>query len=220
MALPHAVIFDLDGTLVDSIEDIALALDAALSHHGLPRPTRDMVRGWVGGGARDLICRAVGAAPADLIAPVLATFRTHYAASPVAHTQLYAGVAEVLDALAAARRPLGVLSNKPHALTVEISRRLLARWPFAEIAGQRDGAAIKPDPTGALAMARALGVAPADTALVGDAATDVATAHAAGMQAIAVTWGFRPRAELVAAAPAYVVDQPFELVALLAGSPG
>ena len=193
--MPLAFIFDLDGTLVDSLEDIAAALDRALADHGLAQPTRAQVRGWIGGGALELVRRAV--AP-ELVDAVFARFRVHYAAAPVVHTHLYAGIPAVLDALAA-RAKLAVLSNKPHALTTVICAQLLARWPFAAIAGHREGVPLKPDPTAVLAIARDLGVAPPDCAYVGDSAIDVATARAAGMRAIAVSWGFRPRAELAGA---------------------
>src|SRR5512139_3352695 len=113
----QAVIFDLDGTLVDSLDDIAVALDAALAEHGQPRPSRETVRSWVGGGARNLIAHAVAE---ELVEPVLARFRTHYAAALVVHTQLYPGIAGVLDRLTTVGTRLAVLSNKPHAMTVQI----------------------------------------------------------------------------------------------------
>jgi phosphoglycolate phosphatase len=211
----RAVLFDLDGTLVDSLDDIAVALDAALAELGRPRPSRETVRTWVGGGARKLIAHAV---EAPLVDEVLARFRSHYAAALVVHTQLYPGIADVLDQLTAAGTRLAVLSNKPHAMTVPISDALLARWPFAVIAGHREGFALKPSPQAALAIAGELGVAPAQCAFVGDSAIDVHTAHAAGMVAVAVTWGYRPRAELVAANPAHLVEDAAGLAAVLTSS--
>lgn len=207
-----AVLFDLDGTLVDSLEDIARALDRAFDDHGLPRPPRSALRGWVGGGARNLVQQAVDA---PLVDGILARFQHHYAAAPAEHTALYPGLAAVLDALVERGVRLAVISNKPHDLTVAIAAQLLARWPFAEIVGHRPGVPLKPDPTAALALAHALDVPPARCALVGDAATDVATARAAGMRAIAVTWGFRPRASLEAAHPDGIADHAAELLALL-----
>lgn len=208
----RAAIFDLDGTLVDSLDDITDALALATADAGLPVPSRDAVRGWIGGGARNLVAQAV---PADRVDEVLAGFRRHYDAAPVARTQLFPGIADALDALAARGDRLAILSNKPHVLTVEIARRLLARWPFEAVVGARDGVAPKPDPTSALALAGELGLAPSACALIGDAATDVATARAAGMRAVAVTWGFRPRHELAAAGAQSVIDHPDELTAAL-----
>ena len=206
------MIFDLDGTLIDSLEDIAAALDLALDDHGIARPPRARVRSWIGGGARNLVVHAVGEARADA---VLARFRVHYAAAPVVHTRLYAGLDAVLDGLAARGVALGVLSNKPHALTTRICDVVVARWPFRAVVGHREGAPLKPAPDTALAVAAALGVAPAQCAFVGDSAIDITTARAAGMIAIGVSWGFRPRAELEAANPDAIADAPAELAALL-----
>ena len=203
------IIFDLDGTLVDSLEDIACALDLALDDHGLSRPTRTQVRSWIGGGMRNLITKAV--AP-PLVDPVLARFRAHYAAAPVVHTKLYAGLDAVLDQLAP-RASLAILSNKADALTKRIAEVLLARWHFAPVIGQRDHVALKPSPDAALEIARTVGVAPADCTLVGDSEVDIATAHAAGMTGVGVSWGFRPRAELAAAS--WIADTPAELARLI-----
>jgi phosphoglycolate phosphatase len=210
----RAVIFDLDGTLVDSLDDITDALTGAMADIGLPAPGRDAVRRWIGGGARNLIEQA---APADRVDDVLARFRTRYHAAPVSHTHLFPGVDALLDRLAVAGGPaLAVLSNKPHDLTVRICDALLARWPFRSIVGHRAGSPLKPHPASALAISDELGLPPAACALVGDADTDIATARAAGMRAIAVTWGFRPRHELAAAGPAVMVDDPAEIADALA----
>jgi phosphoglycolate phosphatase len=208
--MARALVFDLDGTLVDSLPDIAAALAAALAEHAIAAPSLDTVRGWIGGGARALIGHAV--APA-LVEPVFARFLVHYAAAPVAHTRLYPGLGPVLDRLARSCT-LAVLSNKPHELTLQIAAALLAPWPFAVIVGAHPGVPLKPDPRAALAVAAQLDVAPGACTLIGDAPSDVATAQAAGMQAIAVAWGYRPRAELAAAGPAWIADAPAALLAL------
>jgi phosphoglycolate phosphatase len=207
------VIFDLDGTLVDSLDDIAGALGRAMTDAGLPAPGRDAVRGWIGGGARNLVAQALSPDGADRVDEVLAGFRRHYDAAPVAHTRLFDGIAGALDHLAG-RVTLAILSNKPHELTVAIAHALLGRWPFAAVVGARAGVAHKPDPASALALSRALDIAPADCAFVGDAGTDVATARAAGMRPIGVTWGFRPRSELIDAGADAIVDDPAELSSL------
>jgi len=202
-----AIVFDLDGTLVDSLDDLATALGAALVEHGLAPASRDTVRGWIGGGARNMVARA---APHARDA-VLARFHHYYAASPVAQTRLYPGVPEVLDHFVAFGITLAILTNKPHPLALRIATALLESWPFAVVSGERPGLPLKPNPDGALQIAAELGISPARCALVGDTAIDIATARAAGMLPVAVTWGFRPRAELVAASPAILVDTPAEL---------
>lgn len=208
---PRAVIFDLDGTLVDSLEDIAAALDLALDDHGISRPTRALVRTWIGAGARNLIVQAVGEDRADA---VLARFRAHYAATPVRHTALYPGLDAILDRFAAANLRLAVLSNKPDALTKPICAALLGRWRFDPVLGQRPHVALKPSPDAALEIAAALDIAPEHCAFVGDSAIDILTAQAAHMIPVAVSWGFRPRVELVAAQPALLADTPAELAVL------
>jgi phosphoglycolate phosphatase len=217
LAAMRAAVFDLDGTLVDSVDDIASALASALADDGLPGPALAQVRGWVGDGARALVARAVAGARADggaAVDRVLVRFRAHYRAVPVRHSRVYDGVTAVLDRLAADGWRLGVLSNKPHDLTTLIVDRLLP-GRFEAVAGHRPGVPLKPDPTAAHALGAELGVSPGGSAMIGDSAVDVATAHAAGMIAIAVTWGLRPRAELVAAAPHHLVDTPAQLLDVL-----
>lgn len=211
MSAARAILFDLDGTLVDSLDDIAEALVAALADHGVAEPPRGTICTWIGGGARQLVAHAV--AP-DLVEPVLARFRVHYAARPIVHTHLYAGMEAVLDAFVAAGHALAVLTNKPHDLAVAICAPLLAPWPFRAIVGARPGVPLKPDPAAAITLAAELGVPPASCTMVGDSGIDLEMAHAAGMQAVGVSWGYRPRAELAAANPALLADAPAELLAL------
>jgi len=213
----RAVLFDLDGTLVDSLADIASALTAALADHGLARPSLDTVRTWIGGGARNLVANAIDAArlAPDMVDLVLARFRVHYAAAPIVETRLYAGLAPILDELVTADLRLAVLTNKPHDLAVRICAPLLAPWPFGAIVGQRAGIALKPDPGAALAIAADLGVPPEHCAFVGDSAIDLDTARAAGMRGVGVSWGFRPRAELEACTSWLLIDDPTGLRALL-----
>ena len=208
----RALVFDLDGTLVDSLDDIAHHLNAALAEHGLPARTRAEISQWVGYGAARLVERAVR----DLadVPAVLAAYRGHYHARPLIHAHLYPGIAELLDALAGSRQ-LAILSNKPDAETRAIAAALLSRWPFAVVAGERAGIARKPEPESVLSVLRELGVSPQDAAMVGDSEVDIATARATGMTSIAVTWGFREAAALRAAGPDAMIDAPADLAAWL-----
>ena len=210
----RAIVLDLDGTLVDSLADIADHLNAALVDRGFPVRSRDEIRAWVGHGAENLVARAVPRPP-DGVREVLARFRARYAERPVVQTALYPGLAAALDAIAPGRE-LAVLSNKPHDLTVAIAAALLAPWPFAVVAGQRAGRPQKPDPAALLEIAAALGVAPAACVLVGDSEIDVATARAAQIPAVAVSRGLRGVEVLRAAGPDHLVATPAELVALFA----
>ena len=200
--------FDLDGTLVDSLGDIAHHLNDALAERGLATHDPAQIGTWVGEGTDRLVERAV--ARPELRDEVAAAYRARYRAHPVIHTHVYAGIGEVLDALDV---PLAIVSNKPHDLTVAIAQKLLARWPFRAIAGERSDRPRKPDPAGVLAVLGELGVAPDRAAMIGDSEIDIATARAAGMYSIAVTWGFRPREKLAGAD--VLVDSPAALGALL-----
>ncbi len=204
----RAAIFDLDGTLVDSLPDIAAHLNTALADAGLATYSHAEIRRWVGGGAAQLVRGAVGE---DRVEDVLARFRTHYRASPYGRTNVFAGLAEALDAIAGGRR-VAILSNKPHDLVVTIAEALLAKWSFAPVVGEKVGTPRKPDPTALLAIARELGVDPGECVMVGDSEIDVATAAAAGMQSVAVTWG--PCDPEVLASATHVVTTPGELACL------
>jgi phosphoglycolate phosphatase len=204
----RAIVFDLDGTLVDSLADIMTHLNAALVDHGLAPHNRNDVGEWVGYGAEQLVMRAVPRQ--DLVTPVLATFRARYRARPVIDSRVFDGLPDVLDALAARYR-LAVLSNKPHELTLEVCEALLSRWPFAVIAGARPDRPHKPDPQALRDVAGELGLDIAACTLVGDSEVDVATARAAAVPGIAVSWGLRPLAVLVDAKPDLLVHTPTEL---------
>jgi len=213
MRTARAVIFDLDGTLVDSLADIIAHLNAAMADHGLATRSPAEVGEWVGYGAEQLVQRAVP--DAAQVPAVLATFRARYRAQPVMNTKLFAGLGAVLESIAQDRK-LAVLSNKPHELTVKVVEQLLGAWPFAVVHGQRPDRPRKPDPESLFAVCRELDVAPADCVLVGDSEVDIETARAANARGICVTWGLRDRALLQAAKPDVMVDTIAELAALFA----
>jgi phosphoglycolate phosphatase len=207
----RAVVFDLDGTLVDSLDDILLHLNAALADKGLPPYARAEVGEWVGYGAEHLVIRAVP--HPELVADTLARFRAHYRARPVVHTRVFDGMPEVLDELARTKK-LAVLSNKPHDLTVAVVDALLSRWSFAVIAGQRTGRPHKPDPAALLEVVAELAIEPRDCVMVGDSEVDIATGKAAGVPTVAVTWGLRGLDVVTAADPDFLVHTRAELAAL------
>jgi phosphoglycolate phosphatase len=207
----RAVVFDLDGTLVDSLSDIITHLNGSLADHGLPTRTAIEIGEWVGHGAEQLVQRAVP--DTTLVPAILATFRSRYRARPVIATRLFDGLAEVLDALAPTRK-LAILSNKPHDLTVLVAEQLLGQWPFAVIHGQHPERPRKPDPGSIELCCSQLGIPLTDAVLVGDSEVDIATARAASMRGICVSWGLRDVESLRAARPDILVDAPAELGAL------
>jgi phosphoglycolate phosphatase len=203
-------IFDLDGTLVDSLDDLHASVNHALAAVRLPLRSREEVHGFVGEGARRLVERAV-APREDLLEPALAAWRAHYEVHCLDRTRAYPGLEALLER---ATCTLAVHTNKPGALARKILAGLGLLPRFAAVTGG-DEAPRKPDPTGALALMARASVSPAETILVGDSGVDAATARAAGIAFVAVTWGFGSRAELAAAGAAAVVDDPAGLAAWL-----
>lgn len=209
----RAVLFDLDGTLADTLEDISTAMNRALAAHGLPEHAPDAYRKMVGDGAAMLAHRAV-LDRTDLEAQVLEAYTRRYDQHIVDSTKPYPGVDEMLRALAARGVGAAVLSNKPDRATRDVVERLFGLARFVDVRGERAGAPRKPDPTVAIELARQLGLAPQDVAFVGDTSVDMRTACAAAMLPVGVLWGFRDEPELRAAGARVIVSQPSEILAL------
>lgn len=210
----RGVVFDLDGTLVDSLRDIADAVDHVLDHLGLPRWSHAEYERMVGEGARILIRRALGDR-VDLEDRALAAFHARYLANAAVHTRPYDGVEALLADLAARGVPMAVLSNKPHDATTALVRELFAEGTFARVRGALEPHPNKPDPSAALELARAMELAPEAILFVGDTAIDVETAARAGMTSVGALWGMRPREELERAGARHLIASPRELLALL-----
>jgi phosphoglycolate phosphatase len=214
--LTRLVVFDLDGTLVDSSRDLAAAVNAALARlaPGAPALPEPQVRGFIGDGAGQLVARSLAAAglalPTDEVLPV---FLDCYRAHLLDTTRLYPGVREVLERLAG--RTLAVLTNKPGDLSRAILAGLHVADRFARIWGGGDVPARKPDPAGLLKLMRELGATAAETVLIGDSSVDVRTARAAGVRMIGVRYGLAP-AGLAADPPDALLDDLRQLPGLLA----
>ena len=212
----HLVVFDLDGTLVDSIGDIASSVNAALveRYGDSGRLPAEVVRGFVGGGARQLIERCLAALnrPSDDLAVVFDRFLLIYRARLVETTLLYPGMRDALDVIAP-RAKMAVLTNKPGDFSREIVRLLGLAGRFIEVIGSDDLKTRKPDPEGLLKLCAMAGVAPADAALVGDSAVDIQTAKNAGALAVGVQWGY-DREGMERAGPDVTVAHPVDLVRL------
>ena len=206
----RAVLFDLDGTLTNTLEDIAFAMNRALRMHGLPEHPVEKYRYLVGSGAKKLAQRAVGER-ADLAESVLQTYQAYYQEHNLDKTAPYAGITEMLAELQRRGVKLCVFSNKPHADTCRVVAHFFPGVAFAAVRGQMEGVPVKPDPAGALALAEQLGVAPADFLYLGDTDVDMLCARNAGMQPVGVTWGFRDEEELRAAGAQRLIHHPMEL---------
>ncbi|WP_224244763.1 HAD family hydrolase [Hyalangium gracile] len=216
----RAAIFDLDGTLVDSLADIAAAMNHSLASHGLPTHPVDDYRHYVGEGVRVLVRKAT---PPDQVAlhdSILAAYRAYYEDHLFDRTRPFPGIPAVLSQLAAEDVRLAVLSNKADAFTRRLVEGLLPGVPFTAIYGERPGVPRKPDPTAALAVATELGAAPAECAFVGDTSVDMNTARNAGMYGVGVTWGFRSAEELRAEGARALATTADELLAVLRSAKG
>ncbi|QSQ12573.1 HAD family hydrolase [Myxococcus landrumensis] len=211
----RAVFFDLDGTLVDSLGDIADAMNHSLARHGLPTHPESAYRHFVGEGVRELARRAVPAGREELAAPVLETYRPYYEEHLFDRTAAYPGILGMLSALAEHGVVMGVLSNKSDGAVKRLVERLLPGVPFRGVYGERQGVPRKPDPTAVLGMAAELGVTPLTCGFVGDTSVDMLTARAAGMYGVGVTWGFRDAAELHSNGARAVATTAEELLAAL-----
>ncbi|MFO0724786.1 MAG: HAD-IA family hydrolase [Myxococcota bacterium] len=210
-----AVLFDLDGTLIDSDEDIAAAVNQTLEELGRPKRSLAEIRTMIGRGARDLLARALDSSDDAAIEAARARFVRHYTAAPVAHTKIYPGVIELLEALHRQGLALGVATNKPIALAAPIVKALgLDRAGIRGVAAADEVERRKPDPAVlALALERTCpGTPPAEVVYVGDMGLDVETARAFGAAAVGVGWGFS-RATVIAAGPDVFIERPEELLA-------
>ena len=213
------VVFDLDGTLLDTLEDLTISTNAALAAHGMPSHPIESVRRFVGNGIALLIHRAVPAGtPADVEAAVLEDFKRHYGAHCEDHTGPYVGVPDLLARLRDAGLALAVVSNKADFAVQELVGRQFPAT-FDAVLGENEAAGISKKPAPAMveaALAR-MGRGRDGLVYVGDSEVDVQTAANAGCPCLSCTWGFRTRAELVAAGATTFVDTPEELGRVLLG---
>ncbi len=211
----RAVLFDLDGTLADTLADLANATNWALLQLGCPPCPVDSYRYKLGDGARELCARALPADKQGLTDDVLRLMREHYDEHCFDLTRLYPGIAELVSALAERRLQLAVLSNKPDHFTKRVIAHYFKPSPFAIVRGQLPNVPLKPDPTAALHIAQELGIPPAHWLYLGDTNTDMHTARAAGMHPAGVLWGFRDRAELLESGAEHILAKPRDALDLL-----
>lgn len=218
----RAVIFDLDGTLLDTLEDIAVAANRVLAARGFATHPVDAYRYFVGDGSAVLMERALPGAQrsAGRIRDCLAAFLADYDRNWNQATRPYDGIPALLAYLAEHDLSVAVVTNKPHHFACLTLDYYFAATDFRFVSGLKDGIARKPDPAQALAAAAAMGVDPADCIFLGDSAVDMQTGVRAGMLPIGAGWGFRTAAELLQAGAARVIAHPLELISMLHPSGG
>ncbi len=212
-----AVIFDLDGTLLDTIEDLGDSMNSVLARNGYPVHDTEAYKYFVGDGVRALVQRALpeNKRTAEEIDRSVSAMQAEYAVRWADKTVLYPGMAGLLDGLAKKGLRCAVLSNKPDTFTKQIIEKLLSDWTFFPVFGERQGVPKKPNPASALEIAQILEVRPEECLYIGDTGVDMKTGNAAGMFAVGVLWGFRKEDELLENGARVLAAEPADILKLL-----
>jgi len=212
-----AIIFDLDGTLINSLPDIADSVNYSLREFGFPTHDLDTYRLFIGNGLRNLIIRSL---PKDrhsnhIVDLCVKTFNKYYDKNWDLNTRPYPGISEMLDELTKRGIRLAVLSNKPYDFTLRCVSRFLSNWNFEVVLGQSEALPKKPDPSGALEIADRMNFLPSQILYLGDSDVDIQTAIASQMFPVGVLWGYRSMDELKKNGARALIDNPLEVLDLL-----
>ncbi len=219
--MKKAVIFDLDGTLADTLASLTYCGNRALNRFGFPSFGEQDYKYFVGDGAAVLIRRALERAGDEGLAHFDEVYQEYlriFARDCMYQVRPYEGIPSLLQELKKRGIRTAVLSNKPHANTLHVVADLFGKASFDQVQGQQEGVPRKPAPDGVYHIERALGVTPQDCLYVGDTAVDMETGNAAGIHTVGVLWGFRDRAELEEAGACSIIDRPAQLLELLESS--
>ncbi|MHC4843005.1 MAG: HAD family hydrolase [Planctomycetota bacterium] len=213
----QAVLFDLDGTLLDTLKDLADAMNVALEQLGFPVHPVEAYNYFVGDGIR---CEAERALPDEhcddeTIERCVAMARQEYDRCWADNTRPYPGIPDMLDEIQRRDLPMTILSNKPDDFVQVMVKKLLPSWEFQIVLGLKDSIGRKPDPGAAIKIASQLQIAPKDFLYLGDTNTDMQTATRAGMYAVGALWGFRDEEELISNGAQVIVKEPQEIIGLL-----
>ncbi len=211
-----AVIFDLDGTLLDTLEDIAISVNYVLSKFEKEPIKTENYRYLVGEGALKLMQDVLPGFSENDIQKALSLFEKHYSSQFDKNTKLYEGIGKLLTFLQKRGCKLAILSNKPNSFTKLCAIKYLRIWNFDAVYGIRDGVKRKPDPAGALEIMKELHVEPDECLFVGDTKIDMITAKRANIDSIGVLWGFRDESELVDNGAKYITKNPSDAIQLIA----
>ena len=217
----QAVIFDLDGTLLNTLDDLCDATNSVLRSNGYPEHDQQTIKTFVGEGLRVLTIRALPESQRteENIQRCFELLKTEYGACSTNKTHPYAGIPELLDHLTDCGVKMNILTNKADEPTQQIAAKLLSRWRFSIILGARPENPAKPDPTTALNIADQLGISPQEFIFIGDTRIDMQTAGASGMYGVGAMWGCRPVDELITGVARILLRSPQELMPWLEGAP-
>lgn len=215
--MPKLIIFDLDGTLLNTLEDLADAANHILAAHGFPTHPVDAYRYFVGNGMTKLIERILpeGKKTPEFINPCLKEFLAYYTEHMHDKTTVYQGITEVLTQLQDRGVKLSVATNKAHVAVVPLMAEYFPTIHWDALIGQRPGVPVKPDPTVVFDILATTGCEASEALYLGDTSVDMETAHRAGVRAVGVLWGYRPRTELEAADADIIIEKPEDLMKLV-----
>ncbi len=206
------LIFDLDGTLIDSSQDLAISMNATREHMGMPPLDPKLIFSYVGNGAPTLVRRALGpGASEERVAEALAFFLKFYRVHALEHTKLYDGVRQVISQLADGNHTMAVLTNKPVRISTDIVAALGLSSAFRKVYGGDSFPFKKPDPIGINTLRNETEAGHSDTLMIGDSGVDVQTARNAGVSSCGVAWGFQPES-FDADPPDFLIHNPHELL--------
>ena len=210
-----ACIFDLDGTLTDTLESLAYSVQLTLEEMGLQKITKEQCKSFVGNGARrlmELSLQAAGADPCERLEEGMRIYGRIFDANCTYHVTLYEGIPEMLKALKDRGIHLAVLSNKPDRQTVKVVKEIFGDNIFDYAQGQKDGIRRKPEPDGVWYLMEQMQVSKEECLYIGDSEVDAATGKNAGLKTIGVLWGFRDRKTLETAGADHLIERPEELL--------
>ncbi len=211
------IIFDLDGTLLDTIDDLANAANTVLKSSGYPTHSVDAFKEMIGDGINILVQRMlpVDNWPEDKIKIMVHQMEKVYRNSWKNQTKPFVSVPKLLDELTQRKLQMAILSNKPEEFTIEMVKSLLRKWTFDPVLGATPERPKKPDPAAAIAIVDYWKYQPSECLFIGDSEPDIRTAKNAGIVSVAVSWGFRSRQRLIHESPDYIIDSPVDLLNLL-----
>lgn len=215
-----ACIFDLDGTLTDTLDSLTFSVNETMKEIGFPQITEDQCRMFVGNGAKVLIekaLRAGGDTGLTHFDEAMAAYQRIFDINCTYHVSPYPGITEMLKTMKSMGLKLAVLSNKPDRQAVHVVRDIFGDKVFDRVQGQREGTPRKPDPAAALQIASAFGVSPEETVYIGDSEVDAATGKAAGMKTVLVAWGFRGAEALKECGAECIVSSADEITDIIRG---
>lgn len=212
-----AIIFDLDGTLIDSLDDLADAVNRSLEYYEFPTHDNEAYKYFIGNGMYNLVKRALPqeSRTNDNIDKCYKKAKEEYDECWAVKTQLYPGISQLLDEITKRNLPMAILSNKPHEFTELVVDKYLHPWKFQIAWGARPDVPIKPDPTAANEIVSQLKMKPAEVLYLGDSKVDMETAKNAGLYGVGVLWGFRTADELLQYGAKKLIEKPAELLAII-----